>query len=116
MATQTHRLAPENKLSSGTRLLSLYTLTLFVSATLLFLIQPMFAKMVLPILGGTPFMWNTCMVFFQASLLAGYGYSHLITTRLGVRHQAVLHMGLILVSLLALPIAVGWEKTSGVVW
>lgn len=86
-------------------MLFLYTFTLFVSATLLFLVQPMFAKMVLPILGGTPFIWNTCMVFFQGSLLAGYGYSHLITTRLRARHQAVLHIALLLTSLLTLPIA-----------
>ena len=49
-----------------------FALTLFVSAALLFLVQPMFARMVLPLLGGTPAVWNTCMVFFQMSLLAGY--------------------------------------------
>jgi hypothetical protein len=85
---------------------------MFVSATLLFLVQPMIAKMVLPLLGGTPAVWNTCMVFFQAALLAGYAYAHATTTRLAPRRQVLLHLGLILlpVALLVLPIGVkaGW--------
>ena len=52
-----------------------FAATLFVSALLLFWVQPMIAKMLLPLLGGTPTVWNTCMVFFQATLLAGYAYS-----------------------------------------
>ena len=63
----------------------LFSTTLFLSAFLLFSLQPMFAKMVLPRLGGTPAVWNTCMVFFQAALLAGYGYAHLATSRLETR-------------------------------
>jgi hypothetical protein len=92
-------------------LLFLFGVTLFVSATLLFLIQPMFAKMVLPMLGGTPAVWNTCMVFFQSALLMGYGYAHVATTWLGVRRQAALHVGLLLLPLLTLPISVplGWN-------
>jgi hypothetical protein len=81
---------------------ALFAITLFVSATLLFLIQPMIAKMILPSLGGTPNVWNTCMVFFQALLLAGYLYAHLTTQRLGVRKQAVLHVGVLLLPLLTL--------------
>ena len=57
-------------------MLLVYSLTIFLSATLLFLMQPMFAKMTLPLLGGTPAVWSTCMVFFQACLLAGYLYAH----------------------------------------
>src|SRR5687767_13181249 len=87
-------------------MLPLYCLTIFLSAALLFLVQPMFAKMVLPLLGGTPEVWNTCMVFFQAMLLAGYGYAHAATQALGVRRQAVLHVVLMLVPLAVLPIAV----------
>ncbi len=64
-------------------LLLLFALTLFVSATLLFLVQPMIGKMLLPMLGGTPAVWNTCMVFFQALLLAGYAYAHATTAWLG---------------------------------
>ena len=83
-----------------------YALALFVSATLLFLVQPMFAKMVLPLLGGAPAVWNTCMVFYQASLLAGYAYAHYTTSCLGVRRQALLHLGVLLLPFLCLPIAV----------
>src|SRR4030065_486533 len=62
-----------------------FALTLFTSAPLLFVVQPLFAKMVLPLLGGTPAVWNTCMVFYQAALLAGYAYAHLATRWLGGR-------------------------------
>ena len=57
----------------------LFVCTLFLSSSLLFLVQPMIAKMVLPLLGGTPAVWNTCMVFFQAALLLGYLYVHAVT-------------------------------------
>jgi hypothetical protein len=88
----------------------LFAITLFVSATLLFLVQPMIAKMILPSLGGTPAVWNTCMVFFQAVLLAGYAYAHASTAWLGTRRQVFLHAGLLLLPLLVLPIGVarGW--------
>ena len=59
----------------------------------------MVAKLLLPLLGGTPTVWNTCMVFFQVMLLAGYGYAHLLTTRLSARAQAAVHLGLMLVTL-----------------
>lgn len=83
-----------------------FGLTLFVSATLLFLVQPMIGKMILPRLGGTPAVWATCMVFFQAALLAGYAYAHAATNWLGSRRQAVLHLLLLALPLLVLPIAV----------
>lgn len=95
-------------------LLFLFAATLFVSASLLFLVEPMFAKMVLPMLGGTPAVWTTCMVFFQAALLAGYGYAHAATQRLGVRRQAALHVGLLFLPLFLLPIRVspGWAPPA----
>jgi hypothetical protein len=71
-------------------LLAYFSLTLFVSATLLFLVQPMIGKMILPQLGGTPAVWNTCMVFFQGVLLVGYGYTHLLTTTQPTRRQVVI--------------------------
>lgn len=88
----------------------LFTVTLFVSAFLLFLVQPMLARMVLPLLGGTPAVWNTCMVFFQALLLAGYAYAHAAPNWLGLRRQTILHIGLLLLPLFALPIMLpaGW--------
>jgi hypothetical protein len=80
----------------------LFAVTLFVSASLLFLVQPMIGKMVLPLLGGSPAVWNTCMLFFQAVLLAGYLYAHAITQRLGRRAQFVLHMVVLLLPLVPL--------------
>ena len=82
----------------------LFSITLFASAFLLFLIQLIVGKMVLPILGGTPAVWNTCMVFFQALLLAGYCYAHVTTAWWGVSRQAMLHAVLLLVPFCFLPI------------
>ena len=59
-------------------MLPLYSLTIFLGAALLFLVEPMAAKLILPLLGGTPSVWNACMVFFQAALLAGYLGAHLV--------------------------------------
>ena len=94
-------------------MLAAYAFTLFSSATLLFLVQPMIGKMILPLLGGTPAVWNTCMVFFQALLLAGYGYAHLSTTFLGVRKQALVHMGVMLLPILFFPIAINKTFLEG---
>ena len=91
------------------RLTMLFAAAILVSSWLLFLVQPMFAKMVLPRLGSTPAVWNTCFVFFQATLLVGYLYAHLTTKWLGVRRQALVHMGVLLLPLAALPIVVGGE-------
>ena len=89
----------------------IFTGTIFLSATLLFLMQPMFATMVLPMLGGTPAVWNTCMVFFQAALLAGYLYAHLTTRWIGVKRQAAVHLLVLFLPLFFLPIAIGtgWD-------
>lgn len=71
--------------------LPLFALTLFTSAFLLFLVQPLIGKMILPKLGGTPQVWNTCMLFFQTALLVGYGYTHFSSTRLNLRRQIIVH-------------------------
>lgn len=94
----------------GTGVVALFSATLFLGAGLTFLVQPMFAKFVLPLSGSTPAVWNTSMLFFQTTLLAGYLYAHESTRRLGVRRQAALHLGVLLVPLLVLPIGVpdGW--------
>ena len=86
--------------------MALFSVTLFLSAGLVFLIQPMFAKFILPLFGSTPAVWNASMLFFQTTLLAGYLYAHESTRRLGVRRQAALHIGVMLVPLLVLPIGV----------
>jgi len=93
-----------------TGVVALFSVTLFLSAGLTFLVQPMFAKFVLPLFGSTPAVWNTSMLFFQTTLLAGYLYAHESTRRLGVRRQAAVHLGVLLVPLLVLPIGIpgGW--------
>ncbi len=83
----------------------LFSITLFVSSSLLFAVQPMFAKMVLPRLGGTPGTWITCLLFFQSALLAGYAYAHWSTARLG-RRQRLVHAAFLLAALAVLPVAV----------
>jgi hypothetical protein len=84
----------------------LFAVTLFLSAALLFLLQPMTGKLVLPLLGGAPAVWNTCLVFFQATLLLGYAYAHYATRWLGARRQALPHLALLSVAALALPATV----------
>jgi hypothetical protein len=97
--------------SPGRLLLSVapFALALFVSAALLFLIQPMVGKMLLPKFGGVPAVWNTCLVFFQAALLAGYGYAHASAAWLGVRRQAAVQVVLLLLPLFVLPVRVAAE-------
>src|SRR5215212_8342663 len=80
-----------------------YAVTLFVGACLLFLVQPMVSKMILPHLGGSPSVWNTCMCFFQAVLLLGYAYAHWLATRFGGRVQAAIHTVVLAVAALFLP-------------
>jgi hypothetical protein len=89
---------------------ALYASTIFLSALLLFLVQPMFTKMVLPRLGGAPTVWSVAMVFFQAALLAGYAYAHLLVRRLTPGVGALVHLGMLAIAALALPIgiAAGW--------
>ncbi len=82
----------------------LFASTILLSAFLLFLVQPIIAKQILPWFGGTSAVWTTCLVFFQVVLLAGYTYSHLTTRYLSPKQQARLHIALLVVSLLFLPI------------
>jgi hypothetical protein len=83
----------------------LFASTILLSAFLLFLVQPIIAKQILPWFGGTSAVWITCLVFFQVVLLAGYTYAHLTTRHLSPRRQAQLHIALLLASLAFLPIA-----------
>jgi hypothetical protein len=78
----------------------LFAVTLFVSASLLFMVQPMVGKLVLPLLGGSPAVWNACMVFFQALLLLGYLYADRLTKQPSVRRQWVVH-----IAVMSLPVA-----------
>ena len=85
----------------------LYAFTIFVSAFLLFLVQPVMAKQILPWFGGSAAVWTTCLVFFQTALLAGYTYCDFVVRRLGPRRQMQLHTVLLAISLAALPIIPG---------
>ena len=82
-----------------------YALTIFVSAFLLFQVQPLIGRFILPWFGGGPSIWTSCMLFFQAALLAGYLYAHVLCAKLSLRTQAITHLAVLLVSLLLLPIA-----------
>ncbi|MCX6629615.1 MAG: hypothetical protein NTW28_18510 [Candidatus Solibacter sp.] len=82
----------------------LYALTILVSAFLLFQVQPVIAKIILPWFGGSAAVWTTCLLFFQMVLLLGYMYSHAVIRYLKPRAQMLLHAGLLVVSVLALPI------------
>ncbi len=83
----------------------IYAATIFLSSFLLFLVQPLIARQILPWFGGTAAVWTTCMLFFQTLLLAGYAYAHLTNAKLQPRAQAVLHSVLLAVALALLPIA-----------
>lgn len=90
-------------------MLVLFAITLGVSAALLFSVQPLAAKLLLPLLGGSPSVWNTCMVFFQGLLLAGYGYAHFVTGRLSLRAQGMVQLGMLGLGGLLLPIRITEE-------
>lgn len=91
-----------------------YAFTIALSAFLLFLVQPIVARQILPWFGGSAAVWTTCMMFFQLALLAGYAYSDLIVSRLGASRQRLLHGALLLASLAFLPIVLGdaWRPVS----
>jgi SAM-dependent methyltransferase len=98
-------LAPAAGAVRGASTLWLHTTAVFVAAALLFVVEPMVAKMLLPSFGGTPAVWAISLVFFQAVLLAGYAFAHLSFRLLPVRRQALAQLGLLLLPLLLLPIA-----------
>ena len=87
-------------------MLALFSITALTSALLLFWVEPMFAKMVLPLLGGSPAVWNTCLMYFQAMLLLGYLYAHVSSRYLDARRQAWMHAGLLALVLFALPVGI----------
>ncbi len=84
--------------------MSLHAIAITLSSFLLFIVQPIIAKRILPWFGGSAGVWTTCMVFFQVALLAGYAYSDIVTRRLSLRRQISIHLALVAVSLFVLPI------------
>ncbi|MBI5528119.1 MAG: fused MFS/spermidine synthase [Deltaproteobacteria bacterium] len=95
--------------------LLLFGLAIFLGAALLFVVQLIFAKLVLPLFGGAPAVWNTAMVFYQATLLAGYGYAYLLSSKLDLRAQVIIHAVVLAAALLFLPLAIpaGWQPPAG---
>lgn len=102
-------------------LIPVFATTLFLSAFLIFSVQPMVSKMLLPLLGGSPSVWNTAMVFFQAMLLLGYGYAHLMARYFSLLAQAFIHLFLLTLMTCVLPIAIPEgttppEQTGQALW
>jgi SAM-dependent methyltransferase len=92
-----------------------FAFTIFLGAFLLFAVQPLIGKFILPWFGGGPGVWTTCLLFFQVILLGGYAYAHFLTSRLRPRNQALVHVGLIALGLLMLPITPSprWKPMGG---
>ena len=105
--------APATSTGRDRAVLVVFTAAIFSSAFLLFLVQPMFSRMVLPLLGGTPAVWNTCMLFFQAALLGGYLWAHVGARTLGIRRQAAVHVVLLAAAALLLPLSVSGAAPRG---
>jgi hypothetical protein len=96
-------------------LVAVFSVAIFLNAALLFSVQPLFTKMVLPLLGGSPAVWNTCLLFFQALLLGGYLYAYLTSRWLSAKTQAIVHVTLLIAAVLVLPIRVpeSWAQPPG---
>ncbi len=96
--------------SRSTLILIVFVASVFTSALLLFAVQPMFARMVLPRLGGSPAVWSVAMVFFQAMLLGGYAYTHYLMRTTRPRYAAGIHLALLFIAGLLLPLSIreGW--------
>jgi hypothetical protein len=92
--------------------LVVYTAAIFVSALLLFSVQPLFTKMVLPRLGGSPAVWSVAMVFFQSLLLGGYAYAHFLMQLRNRAIPVIVHLVLLVIALLTLPAAAAGLYTS----
>ncbi|WGJ16409.1 fused MFS/spermidine synthase [Methylocapsa sp. D3K7] len=98
--------------AAGSVLLAGFTASLFLSAFLLFSVQPVVSRMLLPRLGGSPAVWNTCVCFFQVALLFGYGYAHFVARRLQPRAQLVLHALVLSSGLVVLPLSLGADAPT----
>jgi hypothetical protein len=104
-------------------LTALYATVTFLSALLLFLLEPIAARQLLPLFGGSAAVWTTCLVFFQCALLGGYSYAHLLATRLSPRAQAVAHVVVLTAAILSLGVrlqsnaaAITWHPILALLW
>src|SRR5262244_3316401 len=102
----TAEIVPVSRAHTLTTLL-FFAPTIFLSAFLLFVCEPMVGKMMLPLLGGAASVWITCLLFFQLMLLAGYAYAHTLERYAEIRTQMLVHAGLMLAAGLFLPIRLG---------
>src|SRR5687768_15971079 len=91
----------------------LFGVAIFLSATLLFMVQPLAGKILLPVLGGSPAVWSTCIVFFQAVLLLGYVYAHALSTLVPPRWQRPVHVGVLIVASVTLPMPIEIGEPGG---
>src|SRR6267142_1973800 len=109
--------AEQSAVSRNRLVLIVYTAAIFVSALLLFSVQPLFTKMVLPRLGGSPAVWSVAMVFFQSLLLGGYAYAHYLMQLRNRMLPVAIHLVLLVIALVTLPLSIagGWGEppTSG---
>lgn len=87
-----------------------FAATIFVSATLLFACQPLVARMIVPLLGGAPSVWIVCSLCFQALVLGGYAYAHVVSSRLSIRAQVVLQVAIIAIALMTLPVSIDEKR------
>lgn len=99
-------MAARNYTQNASPMPGLFVLATFLSAGLVFLVEPLVAKLMLPLLGGTPAVWNTSLAFFQGALLVGYGYAHSLQRLKSPRVQALVHSALLIVAALSLPLKV----------
>ena len=97
------RAGDRDRTAPSALIVPLFATTMFLSGFLLFLVEPMVARMVLPILGGVPMVWNGCVIFFQIVMLAGYGYAFGASRWLSLRQQVVLHAAVLAVPAAVLP-------------
>src|ERR1700758_5102160 len=97
-----------NAKSKSAPFTALYAATIFLSAFLLFQVQLIIGKYILPWFGGSPSVWNTCLLVFQILLLVGYFYAHTVSTRLAAKSQVRLHLALLMVSLAVLGVMAAW--------
>ena len=105
MTTPSHEAG--SRTGSRNRLvLVVYTAAIFTSALLLFSVQPLFTKMVLPRLGGSPAVWSVAMVFFQSLLLGGYAYAHYLMKLRNRALPVAIHLALLVVAMLTLPLSI----------
>ncbi|HUG68760.1 MAG TPA: hypothetical protein VMM76_13520, partial [Pirellulaceae bacterium] len=101
--------------SSSSRFAWWSAATIFLGAFLLFQVQPIISKMILPWFGGGPAVWTTCMLFFQMLLLGGYAYSHFLISSRNVKRQTIIHVAILVIAALTLPIMpdAGWKPLDG---